>query len=405
MQKNNETTYSNDPLYIKTKEFKKECLFLNPVDENNISKFQDISFVKYLYKKNNNEDKNNLNILCAPIKLTRGGIPKIDDKFITNDSKRQYFWLPLDEIQPNSVELFKMLSDIDDEYDKLINTEKNINTILKKSSTGEIKPYKNLLYEHIIKETPEMCDNDENTQSNKKKFVPYKRIKVNFNKKYDEKKKEDVPSEITTNLYIGSNETSENIKTVGEFEEHMPWNSTIGILLMFNKFWISRTIDNNTKKRKCGFSFKAIQINVSHKPDLYTKQLNNTLYNKNIYASLNTTVPLPLNNNASLSLNNNTSSNDITSNNDDSSSNDDNPSYDDDINNNNNNDYNNNNNNNNNNDDDNNENSENENSDSSDNEKTTKQKMKNKTNELFKSNEKVVNKKVKSTTVSKRMNK
>jgi hypothetical protein len=306
---------STKPLGIKPEEFKLSRLFLKPIDEKFSSGGSQLNaFPKY--DADGKEDKlrterrgDNFIVFTDPIKLTRGGVPKIDGKYKKTDADREYFWLPWDTAQKSSDNCFKMLTQIDDEYDRLINEEGNKDTVVKENEKGDPKPIKGIYYDRIVKEASGPDDDSDSDSdgdsdsddsdsknkkskknakdSDKKKFVPYKRFKVRFSTKYDKDRAQTDPKEIDTLLFRGSNAEPENLKTVSDFEREMPWNSTVVLVLMFNKFWVqkSATGKGKDKKKSCSFSVKVLQIVVTEKPESQGKQAVTQLFRNNIYAS------------------------------------------------------------------------------------------------------------------------
>jgi hypothetical protein len=306
---------STKPLGIKPEEFNLSRLFLKPIDEKYSSGGSQLNaFPKY---DNSGKEDNlrtersgdNFIVFTDPIKLTRGGVPKIDGQYKKSDADREYFWLPWDPEQKSSDNFFKMCTQIDEEYNRLINEKDNIDTVMLKGEGGKTKRVKGIFYERIVKEASGPDDvsdsdsddgsesddsnskkkkskkgaKDSNKKSEKNKFQPYKRLKVRFSTKYDDKRSQTDPKEIDTLLFRGSNEDPEDLKTVSDFEREMPWNSTVVLVLMFNKFWVQKSAPKG--KKLCSFSVKVIQIVVTEKAESQGKQAVTEIFRHNIYAS------------------------------------------------------------------------------------------------------------------------
>ena len=101
---------------VECSDFKVENFTIPAIDEKRSSDSQYHSFPSYKYGKKSDK----LIIKTGPIKITKGGIPKLDDKWRKTDAKREFMWLGVDEEQQNSVELFNVFEQIDEHFDKLI---------------------------------------------------------------------------------------------------------------------------------------------------------------------------------------------------------------------------------------------------------------------------------------------
>jgi hypothetical protein len=109
--------HDNDEMHaIDCGDFKVDNLTIPPIDEKRSSDSQFHSFPTYKYGKK--QDK--LILKTGPIKITKGGIPRLDDKWRKTDAKREFMWLGIDQEQPSCVELFSAFKQIDEHFDELI---------------------------------------------------------------------------------------------------------------------------------------------------------------------------------------------------------------------------------------------------------------------------------------------
>lgn len=237
--------------YITPHTFKLKNFVVSPILDKYCTKAQYNSFPKYKYSQDA-KDEQPLIITTEKIKLTKGGIPKLDEEYRKSDKDRQFFWLGCDNDQPELVSLFDMLRKIDSEYEKLIKNNKETKTIhVLKDKQKE--PIDSLYYVPIVRESviPEDKKNDP-------AYAPYDRIKVRFSTKYDGDAGEGDLKEINTSLFLLDNEEPEPYTTVTDFTKTFKWNCEARFVLSINKFWAMKTA---TKKvRDCGFAIKCLQI-------------------------------------------------------------------------------------------------------------------------------------------------
>lgn len=252
------------------------------IDDSNKDATQVNCYPKYLYEgeagtKLLREGKNFI-IASGPIKMVKGGIPKLDPKWRPNDQSRLYFWLPYDESQEACVELFNVLKGIDKYLDKEINKNENKKGILAKQVKGKVKPLKNCTYTKAVKMSPTRDDDDDDDDENKNKYKPYERIKVRFSTLYDENLGPNDPKEINTYLFVDGNTKPEAATTPTDFEKHFYWNCTCQFALMLSKIWVQKSGD-----KKCGLTFKCLQLAVVDKPE---RKLNiQDQFKESIFAS------------------------------------------------------------------------------------------------------------------------
>jgi hypothetical protein len=286
-------------------------------------------FPKYIYDDNiplteENFEKYGKNaiIVTDPIKMIKGGIPKHNPKYHTNDEdsiKRAYFYIPKNKEDQASMDLFDAIQKIDDYMVDEINTKENANKvicILLSKGKGNNKILKRakltgVTYTRMITTAKPgdnlvgvVDDDDDEEEDGKKKkgakntkdkfgkdkdgkkkeFVPWDRIKVRFSTIYDEKAGPNDKKPINTQIFVGDKEDPEDCTTVSQFEKHFMWNCTAQFALMFNKIWIKKS------DKICSISIKCLQIGVTEQPEFkknvsITKQLNGKLFGKKTASS------------------------------------------------------------------------------------------------------------------------
>lgn len=259
-----------------------------------------ICFPKYLFDKTkpitpeNLENGENLIIVTKPIKMVKGGIPKHNPMYHGPDPdsmKRAYFYIPKNEKDPNSMELFNCIQKIDDYMDTEINKNGNEKGILCYiSSSGKKIRLKNLTYKRMITTAKpgsdlvddEGDDDDYNSKKrykqDKREFVPWDRIKVKLATLYDESIGPDDKRDIITQVYIGNNDVPEKLTTVSGIETKFNWNCVAQFALHLNKVWIRKIED-----KACSIGIKCIQIGITELSEYkksvpITKQLNRSLF-------------------------------------------------------------------------------------------------------------------------------
>ena len=262
-------------------------------------------FPKYMYDKSQALTPENFEkygksavIVTEPIKMSKGGIPRHNPKYHGNDldsMKRAYFYIPKNETDANSMELFACIQRIDDYMVEEINENGNESGVLcvLNSKKKKIK-LKGITYTRMITtakpgsdlDLGENDDDDDDKKGKKgfkdngkkKEFVPWDRIKIKFSTDWDENLGPNDKKDINTQIYIGDKDTPENCKTVTDFEKHFMWNCVAQFALMMNKVWIMKT---DTKA--CSIGIKCVQIGVTEQPDFkksvsISKQLNKRLF-------------------------------------------------------------------------------------------------------------------------------
>jgi len=237
--------------YVTHNTFKLKNFILSPVIEKYCSKAQYMSFPKYKYSKDS-KDGETLIIATDRIKLTKGGIPKLDGEYRKTDKDRMFFWLGCDSEQPELVSLFKMLRSIDEEFQESLSNNKETKALyILKDKQKE--PLDKLEYVPIVRESVQPEDKKDD-----KEYEPFDRIKIKFSTKYDDGAEEGDLPEINTQLFLLDNEEPEPYTTVSDFTKSLKWNCEARFVFAINKFWAMKSVKN--KKRECGFSIKCIQV-------------------------------------------------------------------------------------------------------------------------------------------------
>jgi hypothetical protein len=237
--------------FVTPQTFKLKNFGLSPVIEKYCSKAQYQAFPKYKYSKDAKEGET-LIVATDKIKVTKGGIPKLDGEYRKSDKDRGFFWLGCDNEQPELVALFDMLRSIDEEFSESLKNNKDSSTLyILKDKQKE--PIDKLEYVPIVRESAQPED-----KKGDKEYEPYDRIKVKFSTKYDQNAEEGDLQEIDTTLYLLDNEEPEPYTTVTDFTKSLKWNCEARFVFAINKFWAMKAVKN--KKRECGFSIKCLQI-------------------------------------------------------------------------------------------------------------------------------------------------
>jgi len=269
-----EIEISKRPLMLKsdTDKYDMNKFYLDPINQKLSSNNQWNAIPKYEYN-NNKYDKNsgrygnNFAIGTGAIKLTYGGIPKLQTDYMKTDNERCYFLLYLDKTQKSSEKLFNMFKKIDDYFNEEINNKQNANGIIKISKDGIIQKYRipkpeKFLYQPIIK-TIESYDDDDDDNINIKN-----RIKIKFSTVYDNFWTPDKPKKINTALFVQNSKNPVSLVTATEMVKFFKWNTTSHFVIMLDKFWICKgsKVNGMFKSVECGFTLKCLQIVLVDKP-------------------------------------------------------------------------------------------------------------------------------------------
>ena len=256
---------SPDDHFVHIKDLDVEKITLPAIDDKRSSDSRYHIFPTYKYGKQ--QDK--IVFVTDDIKITKGGIPKLDDKWRKNDSKREFFWLGWDKEQEASNTLFEKLKEIDEKFDELISydadtkEDKNVETqtihLLKDKKK---EPLNVLEYTPMVRMSVQGGDGTQ--KPDQPEYAPYERIKVKFQKKWDKNKKEGDLSELTTVLYLGDKDEEEDLTYPSDFEKYLRWNCTARFVCQITKFGCKKTIEKDKKgkqvARECGFDITVLQI-------------------------------------------------------------------------------------------------------------------------------------------------
>ena len=256
---------SPDDHFVHIKDLDVEKITLPAIDDKRSSDSRYHIFPTYKYGKQ--QDK--IVFVTDDIKITKGGIPKLDDKWRKNDSKREFFWLGWDKEQEACNALFEKLKEIDEKYDELISydadtkEDKNVESqtihLLKDKKK---EPLNVLEYTPLVRMSVQGGDGTQ--KPDQPEYAPYERIKVKFQKKWDKNKKEGDLSELTTVLFLGDKEEEEDLTYPSDFEKYLRWNCTARFVCQITKFGCKKTIEKDKKgkqvPRECGFDITVLQI-------------------------------------------------------------------------------------------------------------------------------------------------
>lgn len=256
---------SPDDHFVHIKDLDVEQITLPAIDDKRSSDSRYHIFPTYKYGKQ--QDK--IVFVTDDIKITKGGIPKLDDKWRKNDSKREFFWLGWDKEQEASNALFEKLKEIDEKYDSLISydadtkEDKNVESqaihLLKDKKK---EPLNVLEYTPLVRMSVQGGDGGQ--KPDQPEYAPYERIKIKFQKKWDKNKKEGDLSELTTVLFLGDKEEEEDLTYPSDFEKYLRWNCTARFVCQITKFGCKKTIEKDKKgkqvPRECGFDITVLQV-------------------------------------------------------------------------------------------------------------------------------------------------
>lgn len=246
--------------FINASEFDINKFYVKSIEEKMGTKSQYMAFPKYKLNKKS-KDGDSVIIVTEPIKLTKGGIPKIDGEYKKSDADREFFWLGCDKEQESCVKLFDALEKIDEVYSDLIQNNSESKTIYQ-NKDGKKEPLDKLEYVSLVRESSA----PENAKDSDKQYEPYNRIKVRFNTKWVADQEEGIPSEITTHLFLLDKEEPEAYTTVTDFEKSLRWGCEARFVLTINKLWAMKALKN--KKRECGFTVKCLQVYITKESTL-----------------------------------------------------------------------------------------------------------------------------------------
>jgi len=227
-------------------------------------------------------------IVTKPIKMVKGGLPKLDGKWRNSENECQYFWLPL-EGSDGAVELRdKVMAPMDKHNSKKINDEKNKSGFISKvTKSGKTVPFKDLEYVVCHKLSPkndnkqDNDDDDDESDDDKKKSKSkddkkskdgdrYLRVKVKLHTAYDKDADPKDERKIKTKVFINDKSGDpkrepEKVTCMTDLRKLFEWNCTAQFVLEFNKFWITKQANKNDKY-ECSVSVKCLGMYIIERP-------------------------------------------------------------------------------------------------------------------------------------------
>jgi hypothetical protein len=273
---------SEEAQFIEASKFDISKFYVKPIEEKMGTKSQYMAFPRYKINKSS-KDGDSVIIVTKPIKITKGGIPKIDGEYRKSDADREFFWLGCDKEQPACVELFDALQQIDEVYSESIQNNSDTKIIYQNKDKKK-EPLDKLEYVSLVRESSA----PDNAKDSEKQYEPYNRIKVRFNTKWIADQEEGVPSEITTHLFLLEKEEPEPYTTVSDFEKSLRWGCEAQFVLSINKFWAMKALKN--KKRECGFTVKCLQVYITKESTLGGGTSQVEKFKKRLFAPSGTPV-------------------------------------------------------------------------------------------------------------------
>lgn len=260
---------SDDLKFVSVDEFDVNKLVVSAIDDRRSSDTHYHSYPVYQYGKSD-KTLDKLVLTTGEIKLTKGGIPKIDGKWRKSDADnaRSTCWVGEDKTQPELEKFFNVCRSIDEKFDKLItydSEEKKDANIDSKTvylnKDGKKEPLSCLDYTPLVRLSQQ---GGEGEVKSDKEYIPYERIKLRFAKKFDKERKEGEPQELTTVLFLGDKEEEEDLKFPSDFEKYIRWNCTAKFVLQLVKFRVKKAIEKDKKgkqlPRECAFDFNIVQV-------------------------------------------------------------------------------------------------------------------------------------------------
>jgi hypothetical protein len=306
-EEDNEVGQDEELSKVQASDFNVENYKVDPIKESPDFKnaAQYTAFPRYKYdkqevkkgKKGDNEKADGesgkyerLIILTKPIKMVKGGFPKLDGQWRKSENDCQYFWLPLEGSDGATELLEKVLVPLDEYNTKKIMTEKNKSGFISKvnGKTNKVSAMKNLKYLACHKLSPKPKDGDDDNdasdddddEDDKKKSSKggkvgerYKRIKVRLHTLYVKDADPTEERKIRTKVYVNDKSGSpknkpENFKGMSDLRKLFEWNCEAQFALEFNKFWVMKTAADGEEVYKCSISVKCLQMYICKRPEI-----------------------------------------------------------------------------------------------------------------------------------------
>jgi hypothetical protein len=261
---------NDDVKFVSVDDFDVDKLVVPAIDDKRSSDTHYHSYPVYQYGKSD-KSLDKLVLTTGEIKLTKGGIPKIDGKWRKTDADpaRSTCWVGEDKTQQELEKFFNVCRAIDEKFDKLItydSDEKKDSNLESKTvyvnKDSKKEPLTCLDYTPLVRLSQQGGEGE--VKPDQKEYVPYERVKLRFAKKYDKERKEGEPQELTTVLFLGDKEEEEDLKFPSDFEKYLRWNCTAKFVLQLSKFRVKKAIEKDKKgknlPRECAFDFNIVQI-------------------------------------------------------------------------------------------------------------------------------------------------
>ena len=293
---------------VQVSDFKVENYKVDPIKEspNFKNAAQYTAFPRYKYedkqevkkgKKGDNEKADGESgkyerfiVVTKPIKMVKGGFPKLDGVWRKSENDCQYFWLPLEGSEGATELLEKVLIPLDEYNTKKIMKEKNKSGFISRvnSKTNKVVAMKDLKYLACHKLSPKPKDGDDDNDASDKddddddKKKPskggkagerYERIKVRLHTLYVQDADPAVERKIRTKVYINDKSGDpkgepENFKDMADLRKLFEWNCEAQFALEFNKFWVMKTAADGEEVYKCSISVKCLQMYICKRPEI-----------------------------------------------------------------------------------------------------------------------------------------
>lgn len=228
-------------------------------------------------------DSGRLILITDPIKMSKGGLPKVDGNWRKGEGACQFFWLPLLADDLAGQALLNVLTQIDEVNNQKLNVEGNKSGFLKTVKAGKETKLQKIKYSGCVKEFDPSAlnvdeDADDGEEDGEEQEQPinkkgsgekYNRTKVRLKTVWDKNiTDKDTEKVVDMKVYINDGNgnpkaTAEPVSTMEELRKLFTYNSTIQFAIELNKIWVMKNVDGETKVRKCGLGLKCLQIYVS----------------------------------------------------------------------------------------------------------------------------------------------
>jgi hypothetical protein len=224
----------------------------SPLEKNERSKAQKISYPRYTDEK---LGQVNLVFQSPEIKISQYGIPTLGE-YYKSDKDRSFIKLPLDSENKEVKQFIDKLMEID-----------QIAEAQKQQIIG--KNYAKFDYVKIVREPPPANDDDDDTSSKNKNGKPkvekLRFCKVKIDTNYDTGHvKTMVFKKLSEEQAVERKVKREEVKgiqTITDLATHIPYNSTVKLIVTANKLWATNAPDKGGRY-SYGISLKLLQVEV-----------------------------------------------------------------------------------------------------------------------------------------------